>query len=221
MMTMGTRVVGYIRVSTAEQAASGLGLADQRRVIANECERRGWVLVEIFADEGVTGKSTEDRDGLKAARAAVKSGQATGLIVAKWDRLARKLADFVDIMATARVEGWNLVALDRDIDLSTSSGRLNANIMASVAEWEGDIIGERTKAALAVLRARGVQLGRPDRVAGEVVAQVLAMRSDGMSLRAIADALNAAEVPTSQGGRRWYASSVSAVLRRRGVDAAR
>jgi DNA invertase Pin-like site-specific DNA recombinase len=151
----------------------------------------------------------------------VKSGQASGLIVAKWDRLARKLADFVDIMATARVEGWNLVALDRDIDLSTSSGRLNANIMASVAEWEGDIIGERTKAALAVLRARGVQLGRPDRVAGEVVAQVLAMRSDGMSLRAIADALNAAEVPTSQGGRRWYASSVSAVLRRRGVDAAR
>lgn len=219
MMTQGTRVVGYIRVSTGEQAASGLGLADQRRVINAECERRGWVLVDVFVDD-VTGKSTKNRPALADALAAVKSGRASGLIVHKWDRLARKLGDFVAIMESAKREGWNLVALDRDIDLSTSSGRLNANIMASVAEWEGDIISERTKAALGVLKSRGVRLGRPRALPDEVVARVVAERGAGRSLQSIADALTSDGVATAQGGARWYPSTVASVLRSHDLDQA-
>lgn len=211
-MVKGTRVVGYVRVSTTEQAHSGLGLADQRRAIEEQCAQRGWVLVEVFADEGETGKSTRNRPGLAAALAAVESGTVEGLVVAKWDRLARRLADFVAIMGSARAAGWNLVALDRDIDLSTSSGRLNANIMASVAEWEGDIISERTRAALAVLRSRGVTLGRPRVLPDAVVARIATERAAGRSLRAIADDLTTEGVPTAQGGVRWYPSTVAAVL---------
>jgi DNA invertase Pin-like site-specific DNA recombinase len=211
MMVKGQRVVGYIRVSTAEQAASGLGLADQRQKIEDACASRGWVLVRVETDES-TGKTTKNRPGLAAALSAVNSGEVDGLLVAKWDRLARKLADFVQIMTSARSAGWNLVALDRDIDLGTSSGRLNANIMASVAEWEADIISERTKDALAMKRAQGVKLGRPRTLPDDVVARIVAERQAGRSLPVIADGLTNGGVATARGGLRWYPSTVKAVL---------
>ena len=154
-----TRVVGYVRVSTAEQTDSGLGLEAQRSAIESECSRRGWDLIEVFEDAGISGKSTRNRDGLASALAAIDAGRGGTLMVSKLDRLSRSLVDFSSLMADAQARGWNLVAMDLGIDLSTPSGEFMASVMASAAQWERRIIGQRTRDALAIKKAQGVKLG--------------------------------------------------------------
>jgi DNA invertase Pin-like site-specific DNA recombinase len=85
------RVVGYVRVSTDEQADSGVGLDAQRTAIVGECARRGWRLVAVHTDAGVSGKSMKGRPALAEALHAVESGQAEGIVVAKLDRLSPAL----------------------------------------------------------------------------------------------------------------------------------
>jgi DNA invertase Pin-like site-specific DNA recombinase len=84
--------------------------------------------------------------------------------------------------------------------------------MASAAQWERRIIGQRTKEALAVKKAQGVRLGRPPCIPGELASRIVAMRAGGMTLQAICDALNAEQVPTARGGRLWRPTSLRAVL---------
>jgi hypothetical protein len=79
------RVVGYTRVSTDEQATSGLGLTAQRALIGAECERRGWELVQVFEDAGASGKAVSGRPALAKALEAVRGGDASALVVAKLD----------------------------------------------------------------------------------------------------------------------------------------
>ena len=81
--------------------------------------------------------------------------------MARLERLSRSLIDFAELLRQARAGGWNVVALDLGVDLSTPQGEFLANAMASAAQWERRIIGQRTKDALAVKRAQGVRLGRP------------------------------------------------------------
>lgn len=212
----GAAVVGYLRVSTDEQAESGAGLAAQEAQIRAEAARRGWTVTAFHTDAGVSGKSLTGRPALADALQAVESGEASALLVAKLDRLSRSLLDFAALMARAQAQGWNLVALDLGIDLSTPAGEFMASVMASAAQWERRIIGQRTRDALATRRAAGVRLGRPPAVADETVSIVVAQRAAGMSFQRIADQLTDSGVPTSQGGARWYASTVRAVLRAHG-----
>jgi DNA invertase Pin-like site-specific DNA recombinase len=205
-------VVGYVRVSTNEQADSGLGMAAQRAAIEAECARRGWTCVAVHEDAGASGKSLDGREGLSAALKAVRGHEAAALVVAKLDRLSRSLADFAGLMTQAKRDGWNLVALDLGIDLDTASGEFMANVMASAAQWERRVIGQRTADALAVQRARGVRLGRPPVLPGVVVSRIVGARKAGSGWSEIARALNADAVPTAQGGARWYPSTVRHVV---------
>jgi DNA invertase Pin-like site-specific DNA recombinase len=137
---MGTRdrVIGYIRVSTTEQGANGAGLEAQRAAIEAECLRRQWQLVRI--EEDVLSGRTLRRPGLQRALDACRSTEADGVVVAKLDRLSRSLVDFAGLLAEAQAGGWNLVALDLEVDLSTPSGEFLANVMASAAQWERRLI---------------------------------------------------------------------------------
>jgi DNA invertase Pin-like site-specific DNA recombinase len=208
------RAVGYMRVSTAEQAGSGAGLEAQRAAIEREAAHRGWELVEVCTDAAASGRSITGRPALDRALRAVEGGDADVLIVAKLDRLSRSLLDFAALMARAQQRGWNLVALDLGIDLSTPAGEFLANVMASAAQWERRIIGQRTREALAVRKAQGVRLGRPVGLGADVTDRIRKLREQGLTLAAIAGLLNAGEVPTAQGGARWHASTVRAVLER-------
>lgn len=203
-------VIGYVRVSTAEQADSGAGLEAQRAAIASEAAHRGWELVTIYEDAGASGKSL-NRPGLADALEAVESGQAAAIIVAKLDRLSRSVHDFAGLMQRAQPCGWALVALDLVIDTTTAAGGLIANVMASVAEWERRVIGERTAAALAARRAAGVRLGRPREIPPEVVARIRALHASGYRVAQIAAKLNKEGVPTPRGGS-WFSPGVSRVL---------
>jgi DNA invertase Pin-like site-specific DNA recombinase len=209
-MNPGTMVLGYARCSTAEQADSGNGLAAQEAAIRAECERRGWTLLEVVRDEGESGKSL-DRAGLSSALERIAAGEAAGLVASKLDRLSRSVVDFGTLLEWFTECEATLVALDLGIDTGTPGGRLVANVFASVAEWERETIAARTRDGLAAVRATGRPISRPA-VADlpELRERIAAMRAEGRTLQAIADALNAEGVPTPRGGAEWRPSSVQA-----------
>ena len=211
--------MGYVRVSTQEQADSGLGLAAQRKAIKTECHRRGWHLSEIHEDAGASGRSLKGRPGLAVALEKLRSGKADGLLVAKLDRLSRSLVDFAGLMATARRERWNLVALDLGIDLSTPSGEFMANVMASAAQWERRIIGQRTREALAIRRQEGFRLGAEPMISEEIATLIVSERRGGATLQGICNHLNEQGVPTTAGGRCWWPATVRRVLQRHNLTA--
>src|SRR6188508_2856793 len=97
------RVLGYVRVSTSEQANSGAGLEAQRHAIITECERRGWHLVETIEDAGYSARDLR-RPGIQEALRALERADASALVVAKLDRLSRAMLDFSKLMATATRE---------------------------------------------------------------------------------------------------------------------
>ena len=207
------RVIGYVRVLTEEQATSGAGLEAQRAAIAREARRRGWELVETIEDRGYSAKDLR-RPGVQEALRALEAGDAKALVVAKLDRLSRSMLDFASLMATAQKQQWALVALDVAVDTSTPAGEMLVNVLATFSQFERRLIGQRTKEALAAKKAQGVRLGRPPVLPQRVVRRIERERARGNSLQKIADALNAAAVPTAHGGARWHASTVRGVLAR-------
>jgi DNA invertase Pin-like site-specific DNA recombinase len=210
-LRMPLRVLAYVRVSTSEQADSRAGLEAQRQAISAEAERRGWTILETIEDAGYSARSLK-RPGVQAALETLRRGDADALVVSKLDRLSRSLLDFSGLMATAQKQSWGLVALDCNVDTSTPAGEAMASILATFAQFERRLIGQRTREALAVKKAEGVRLGRPRSLPDKVVRRIDREHEQGRTLRAIAEGLNDDAVPTAQGGKRWHASTVRAVL---------
>jgi len=203
-------VLGYVRVSTAEQAASGLSLASQETAIRAASERNNWRLLEVLRDEGESGKSLA-RPAMHQALTRIAAGEASGLVAAKLDRLTRSVLHFATLLDWFDHAGATLVALDLSIDTSTPGGRLVANVFASVAEWEREIIAARTRDGLAALRAQGKPAGRPAVVdRPDIARRIVALRAEGATWQSIADTLNFDGVPTLRGGEYWRVSSVQA-----------
>lgn len=200
-------------MSTGEQADSGLGLEAQRQAIVRECEHKGWILVEVKADEGASGKTLDKRPALEQAMAGIEAGFAEALVVAKLDRLSRSVVDFGKILERARAGRWKVVVLDMDLDMTTATGEVVANVLMAFAQFERRLASDRTRAALAVRRSEGVRLGRQPVIPEKVVGRIRRDRDSGLSLRAIAARLNADAIPTAQGGE-WRHSAVQAVLAR-------
>ena len=212
-----TKVIACLRVSTDEQSVSGLGLADQRGTIERAVQSRGWADVAYVSDEGFSAKNLA-RPAIAEALRQLACGQAGTLVVSKLDRLSRSLLDFAQLMETAKRQGWELVVLDLAIDTSTPSGALMANVMASFAEYERQLIGQRTSAALQVRKSQGVRLGRPRSLDAAVTRRIVEERAQGSTLAAIAHRLNGDGTPTARGGRCWFASTVAGVLKSAALD---
>jgi len=204
------RLIGYCRVSSDDQARSGLGVGAQRKTIREACDRNGWELVDVAVDDGESGKSL-DRPALLAALQTIADGGADGLAVSKLDRATRSVQDFAALLDWFLEADATFVACDLQIDTSTPGGRLVANIFASVAEWETGVIATRTREGLAALRHQGRPITRPSAAdQPRLTARIASMRGSGMTYQAIADTLNAEFVPTLRGGSEWRVSSVQA-----------
>lgn len=205
------RALCYVRVSTDEQAKSGLSLEAQRATLLAEVERRGWELADVLVDE-VSAKRGSHRPAFEQAQAILAAGEADVLLATRLDRMSRSVVDFADLMASAQDERWQVVALDLGLDTSTTTGRMVAHILAAVAEAEREVIGQRTSAALLAKRKRGEHVGRHSTLPDDVVRRIVQARAAGRTLQAIADELNSEQVPTGQKvGARWHPSSVRAV----------
>ncbi|MGV8838699.1 MAG: recombinase family protein [Bauldia sp.] len=222
-----TPAVAYYRVSTARQGRSGLGLDAQRAAVAAYAGNTGTEIVAEYT-EVETGKGADALDRRPQLRAALDHARRLNkrkpapVVVAKLDRLSRDV-HFVSGLMAHKVPF--VVADMPDAD------PLMLHVYVSFSQHERKLIGERTKAALAAVKARGVKLGNPKLADARAVAlarqgaavtehdakvlpAIAAARAAGAeSLRAIARHLAAAGVPTFAGGR-WEAPQVAAVLRR-------
>jgi DNA invertase Pin-like site-specific DNA recombinase len=206
------RAVGYCRVSTDEQGQSGLGLESQRETIGREVERRGWTLEHVYTDIA-SGKSLRRRPEFREALGDLAVGRADVLVVAKLDRLSRSVGDFATVLAQTQIEGWALNICDLGVDTTTPSGKMVAQIMMVLAEWEREMIGDRTRSALKVARSRGTRLGRPPGVEDDTLRLIRVLRDSGRSWQKIADALTVEGVPTGQGGK-WHGATVRKLYQR-------
>lgn len=191
------RVLAYLRVSTEQQAESGGGVGAQRMAIELYAKMQGWDDLTFIEDPAWSAKSL-DRPQLNQALAALAAGEADILLAAKLDRVSRSVKDFAHLLDTARSEGWRLVLIDPGVDTSTASGEMVANMMASAAQYERRIIGQRTKDALAAKKAAGVRLGRPAALSLDVVKRIVDERAAGRGLREIAEGLTADRVTTAK-----------------------
>lgn len=210
--------VAYYRVSTDRQGASGLGLEAQRVAVARFIGSAS--LLSEF-QEIESGKKHSNRPALAAALEECRRRRAT-LVIAKLDRLARNV-HFISGLMESHVD---FVAVDMP-----QANRLTIHIMAAFAEHEREMISQRTKAGLAVLKSRGVRLGNPrwqesirrarqakDPItpAPQLIAIMRQRRDQGETLRKIAAHLNGLGLRTPRGSQ-WYAGTVrKAVMRNMG-----
>jgi DNA invertase Pin-like site-specific DNA recombinase len=183
----------------------------QLHAIEIEVGRRGWAPACIYS-EIASGKTTHGRPMLAAALESLDRGEVNTLVVAKLDRLARSVLDFAQIMARAKQRGWAVVCLDIAVDTSTATGKLLLNTVANFADFEREVISERTRNALTAARARGVKLGRPRSLPNDTRQRIFAEWDEGRSLRSIAHDLMAEGVPTAQGGARWHAATIRKIV---------
>ena len=213
------KFVAYYRVSTDKQGQSGLGLDAQRAAVMTYLNGGPWKLIAEFT-EVETGKRA-DRPQLQQALAACRKHKGK-LIIAKLDRLSRNLA-FIATLMDSNVE---FIAAD-----NPHANRLTVHILAAVAEHERAAISERTTAALAAAKRRGVKLGGPrlaaarkasikvrseaaDAFAANVRPIIKEIQASGVSsLRGVARALTARGIRSPR-GRDWSDVQVAAVLRR-------
>jgi DNA invertase Pin-like site-specific DNA recombinase len=210
MITM----IGYLRVSTEEQATSGLGLDAQRDTIQRYADAHGWG-VDWCIDEGLSAKSL-DRPQLQAAltrlHVAPKRRDADGIVVAKLDRLSRSVHDFSGILKLAAARRWSVVAIDLGVDTSTPTGKLVANVMMSVAEWEREVIGERTSAAMQAAKRAGRHMGRVSSLPQRTGDRLLALRATH-TLADTAAQLNTEGLTTATGSP-WTENAVCKTYKR-------
>ncbi len=234
MEPKSTRVIGYVRVSTEKQADSGLSVEAQCARLEAWCALHGAELVGIETDAGSSAK-TLDRPALGRALEALRAGKANALLVAKLDRLTRSVRDLDTLLSKHFADGTgDLVSVAESIDTRSAAGRLVLNVLASVAQWEREAIGERTAAALAVKANRGERVGavpygyalandgvRLEPVTAEqvVIAEARMFRAQGCSLRTISARL-AARGHVSRSGRPFAAMQVSRMLEAEHAEAA-
>ena len=195
--------VGYVTADRGPRAN-----LDVRRQISSMdavCERRGWRLVEVARDVGDVPGTALDRPGLNYALERLRSGERFCLIVSELRRLGGSASELGAVLGWMRERGLRLVAVDVQLDTAAADGRIAADALISVGE-RADRNGLKTGGE----RDRGDR--RPGRQAvrdlPELREHIVAMRSAGMTLQAIADRLNEEGVPTIRGGREWRPSSV-------------
>jgi site-specific DNA recombinase len=223
-------VIGYTRVSSEEQSRDGVSLAVQHEKVQLYCELHGLGPPVDVVDPGVSAK-TLDRPGLARALALLDSGDASGLVVYKLDRLTRSLADWSALIDRyfGRPGGPSLMSVSESIDTRSAGGRMVLNVMMTMAQWERETIVERTVGAMDFKRSKGERIsgrlpfgsdlaadGRTlvDNLAERrVLEMVRAWRREGRGSRKIAAELNALAVPTKGGGP-WSHSTVQSILRR-------
>lgn len=219
------KAVGYVRVSTDRQS---LSLEAQQEKILAMATVKDATLVDMIVDEDESGKSL-DRPGAKKLLAVVRSRPSGGgvgmVIIAKLDRLTRSVRDLSDIVDLLNRKDVSLVSVAETLDTSTAAGRMVMNIMATVGQWEREVIGERTSAALQQKRKRGERAGNipygfrlatdgkleEEPAEQHITVTIRGYRQAGISLREIAASLNRQGYKT-RAGTPWRFQYVANIL---------
>lgn len=222
------QVIGYVRVSTTDQAEHGVSLEAQRERIAAWCSANGFELAGVFVDAGISGKRADNRPELQAALDAVCSSGGV-LIVYSLSRLARSTKDTITISERLEKAGADLVSLSERIDTTSAAGKMVFRMLAVLSEFERDLVSERTRAAMQHKRARNEKTGgsvpfgfdvSTDGVLIEnedeqqVIGLIRDLRASGESYQKIADELTSRQVLSKEGKTRWHKTQIARILTR-------
>lgn len=152
-MNTSKRSLGYVRVSTTQQADFGVSLEAQTEKIRGWCDTNSYELVNVFVDRGLSGGRFDNRPALQEALRVVSRGDS--LVVYSLSRLARSTRDTLSIAESLERKGADLVSLSERLDTTSSSGKLLFRMLAVLGEFERDLVSERTSLAMAHLRSTG------------------------------------------------------------------
>lgn len=222
------KVILYCRVSTREQADSGISLETQRTKLEAYASLYDLDVVAVIEDAGESAKSLK-RPGLQRALSMLRKGEADGLAVMKLDRLTRSVGDWQRLIDDHFGSRSELFSVADSIDTRTAGGRLVLNVLLSVAQWEREATGERTREALRHKIGNGQRVGKlrfgyelgedgatlvPNEAEQEAIAWMKTLRSEGLTLRQIAAALTDRGIETKEGRNEWTHTAVNGILQR-------
>ena len=219
------QAIGYVRVSTEQQVNEGVSLEAQEAKIEHWCKANGYELVNVYKDAGLSGKSMDKRPGLLDALKSLKKGNA--LVSYSLSRLARSTKDALAIGEAVAKKKADMVSLTEQIDTTTAAGKMMFQMLSVLAEFERNLVAERTTNALQHKKATNQKYtnqtpygfeaieGRLVQVQqeAEVVAEIQASRTGGNTLQFIADSLNTRGIPTKT-GRQWAPATIHLLLKR-------
>lgn len=220
------RAIGYIRVSTDEQAREGISLDSQKAKITAYCELNDIELVDIIEDAGKSGKDL-NREGIQSLLSMIKARQVDAIVVYKLDRLSRRVKDTLSIMDLVEKKGIAFHSITERIDTKSAMGKFFLNIMASMNQWERDTISERTRDALQHKIRNGERAGQipygwnvsedgktlvENPKEQEAIVLIRVLHGEGYSYRAICRELDKEGYEPL--GKTWHAKTIGSVLRR-------
>jgi DNA invertase Pin-like site-specific DNA recombinase len=211
------KAIIYTRVSTVGQVTDGVSLGAQQEKARAWATANGYELAGVFSDEGISGKRTVNRPGLQAALTEVCAERGAVLVVYSLSRLARSTKDAISIADRIERAGADLVSLTERIDTTSAAGKMVFRMLAVLAEFERDLVSERTRAALAYKASKGERIGEipygfalgadgvslvEDAEERATMADLRTMKAAGLTWREIAETLNVRGVTTKK-GRAW------------------
>jgi len=234
------RAVLYCRVSTEHQAAEGVSLDAQKARAQAWCEASGYAVVGVFVDAGLSGKRADNRPELQEALSAVCDAGGA-LVVYSLSRLARSVKDTISITERLAGCGADLVSLTENIDTTSAAGKMVYRMLAVLAEFERDLVSERTKAALGFKRANGEKTGgdvpygyqaveaprrgravkvlEPEPKEQKAIALACQLRAEGKKLREVAEDLHRRGFMAKAGGK-WDLGTLRRLILRESKAAA-
>jgi site-specific DNA recombinase len=220
-----TKAVGYVRVSSEEQAQHGYSIDAQIAKVKAYADLYEIELADVVIDAGISAKNLK-RPGLARCLEMLTKGEVEALVIFKLDRLTRSMKDWQHLIDGYFSEkaGKALLSVSDQIDTRSASGRLCLNMLMSIAQWEREVTGERTSIALKHKQNKGDFVGKPaygskvvdqklvaDQDEQIIINQVLQMKAERKTLQQIADDLNNRQIPSKRGGV-WYPTTVKNVL---------
>ena len=217
--------IGYIRVSTDEQARNGVSLDAQAASIQGWAEKAHIQLIRIFEDAGISGTGIRQRPALQEALRLSCEEKAV-LVVYSLSSLSRSTKDTLQIAEKLDRAGADLVSLSEQIDTTSASGKMVFRLMAVLCEFERDQISERTSAALQHRKVKGLVYSPtpfgyrregnrliPVEEEQNILEQMIDLRCQGKSYQWIASYLTERKIPTKNGGK-WYPATVRGIVTR-------
>lgn len=220
------KAIGYVRVSTDEQAREGISLDNQKAKIESYCQLNDLELVRVIEDAGKSGKDL-NREGIQALMEAIKSRKIDAVIVYKLDRLSRRVKDTLSIMELVERRSVAFHSITEKIDTKSAMGKFFLNLMASMNQWERDTISERTRDALRLKVTRNERAGQipfgytlssdgntllENPKEQEAIRLIKDLHAKGYNYSAICRELAGRDYQPL--GKQWHAQSVKNILKR-------
>jgi DNA invertase Pin-like site-specific DNA recombinase len=200
-------VLGYATVARSPSVRIGAEFREQAEAIAEECKRRGLVLLQVVREWEIGRARAIERPALGYALSRISAGAASGLVVSDLSRLSPTVSQLGEVLEWLLAWKVRVVVAAQGLDTAERGGRRAARTLIEVSGWERQRLGERTRHGLEAARAKGrVTVADNPQLRDEIAR----MRGAGLTLQAIADHLNATGVPTVRGGVKWRPSSVQA-----------